>query len=208
MPASRAVGSSPRCSNSASTRLVASFACWTLGWSNGLICRPHPATATAISHSRKTRPRSAGPCVGTVITGWPSRASAPVPASSAASGLPASGRYANTRSSAYVPGAPSGSSATGRMPRPRLPVDSATSCSSHRPRPGSESAITNVSLSRPRRASSESANPSGTPALALPPPARAPLAAVSHARRAPSSSPRTSTPMSAAGTMPKADSAL
>ena len=48
---------------------------------------------------------------------------------------------------------------------PCLPVDSATSCSSHRPRPGSDGEITNVSLSRPACASALSAAPSQTAAL-------------------------------------------
>ena len=43
-----------------------------------------------------------------------------------------------------------------------LPVDSATSCSSHRPEPGSESAIRKVSLSRPERARALRAAPSQT----------------------------------------------
>ena len=42
---------------------------------------------------------------------------------------------------------------------PCLPVDSATSCSSHSPRPGSDGEITNVSLSRPPRASALRAAP-------------------------------------------------
>ena len=46
---------------SASTRLVASLASWTLGWSNGLIPSTQPAVAIANSAKKKIRPRSCGP---------------------------------------------------------------------------------------------------------------------------------------------------
>ena len=49
---------------------------------------------------------------------------------------------------------------------PCLPVDSATSCSSHSPRPGRVSEMTNVSLSRPACASALRAAPSHTPPAA------------------------------------------
>ena len=89
---------------------------------------------------------------------------------------------------------------------PCLPVDSAKSCSSHSPRPGSEGAITKVSLSRPERASAASAAPSHTaPGM---PCAPGSSAAVSHARDAPCRRAAVSTPISVAGTIPNGDSAL
>ena len=82
---------------------------------------------------------------------------------------------------------------------PCLPVDSATSCSSHSPRPGSDSEIRNVSLSRPAWASALSAAPSHTAAGALAEPllrlrVRPGDARVCQAPRAPCSSARTSAP--------------
>ena len=61
----------------------------------------------------------------------------------------------------------SGSSAIGRMPRPCLPVLSATSCSTQTPNEAIGSSTTNVSLSRPARASSPSARPSHRPGVVL-----------------------------------------
>ena len=101
------------------------------------------------------------------------------------------------------PGSPSGSSATGRMPVPCLPVDSATSCSSHSPRPGSVSEMTNVSLSRPACARRAQRRPqphaAAAPVRAVrPSSSQSPRSSpVSQARGAPSSSARTATPISA-----------
>ena len=57
------------------------------------------------------------------------------------------------------------------MPRPCLPVDSATSCSAHSPKDSSGSSTMKVSLSRPRSASSPSAAPSSRPGLSCSAPA-------------------------------------
>ena len=62
-------------------------------------------------------------------------------------------------------GSPSGSSATGRMPLPSLPVDSAISCSTQRPKLDTGSETMNVSLSRPCSASSPIARPIHSPEL-------------------------------------------
>ena len=61
----------------------------------------------------------------------------------------------------------SGSSAIGRMPRPCLPVDSATSCSAHSPNDAIGGSTTNVSLSRPpqRQLAERGAEPQARVAL-------------------------------------------
>ena len=87
------------------------------------------------------------------------------------------------------------------MPRPCLPVDSATSCSTQRPNEDSGSSTTKVSLSRPLRASSPSAIPSHSPELSS---LSWQLVAATSAA---SSTARMSTPISTAGTSPKYDSA-
>ena len=91
------------------------------------------------------------------------------------------------------------------MPLPCLPSDSATSCSTHSPKDAIFASTTNVSLSRPCRASAPSAAPSHSPLL---PSTVEPTAHASAATAAPSSSVSRSTPMSAAGTSPKYVSAL
>ncbi len=94
------------------------------------------------------------------------------------------------------------------MPLPCLPVDSAMSCSTHRPNEAIGSSTTNVSLSRGWPAfvaSSPSVAPSHSPELDCEESYVLQAAAATPAR---SSSPRTSAPISAAGTRPKYDSAL
>src|SRR4051794_40221678 len=158
----------------------------TFGWSNGLIPRIRPVIAVAYSHPRNCAP--SGPTTPTDGPG--SGAGAPTTASSA--------------SGVCAPGACTDSSATGRMPRPSLPVDSAISCSAQSPKPRmgvSDSASTMPTLSRPVRKPAPSATLSSR--AALPGSARC-SASVSASV---SSSP-TSAPASALGTSPNADRAL
>src|SRR3954467_14643115 len=158
----------------------------TFGWSNGLIPRIRPVIAVAYSHPRNCAP--SGPTTPTDGPG--SGAGAPTTASSA--------------SGVCAPGACTDSSATGRMPRPSLPVDSAISCSAQSPKPRmgvSDSASTMPTLSRPVRKTAPRATPSAR--AALPGSARC-SASVSASV---SSSP-TSAPASALGTSPNADRAL
>ena len=107
----------------------------TLGWSNGLIPSTQPATAIANSAKKNSRPRSVGPWIvaddhrvaglrervdlRVVRRGWARRRGA---------GRGTCGRRRSP------PGSPSGSPTIGTMPLPCLPVDSAMSCSTHRPK--------------------------------------------------------------------------
>src|SRR3954453_19075490 len=172
----------------------------TFGWSNGLIPRIRPVIAVAYSHPRNCAP--SGPTAPTDGPG--SGAGAPTTASSA--------------SGVCAPGACTDSSATGRMPRPSLPVDSAISCSAQSPKPRmgvSDSASTMPTLSRPMRKPAPSATPSSRAALPASARRSAPLSAAwpgrarcpARVRAAVSSSP-TSAPASALGTSPNADRAL
>ena len=142
-----------------------SFASCTSGWSNGLIASAQPATAVANSAKKKIRPRSPAPAAVSVTVGCPAAANAATASAWRGSGASASRRCTNTRSGPYAPASTSGSSAIGRIPRPCLPVDSATSCSAQSPNAVSGGSTTNVSLSRPRLASSPSAAPSHSPEL-------------------------------------------
>src|SRR5690606_19193598 len=96
------------------------------------------------------------------------------------------------------PGALTPSTTTGSTPVPCLPVDSATSCSIQSPSPTGVGAAS-AALSRP---AAPSAAPSSRAGLSLPADSDSASAAAS------SSSAAASTPASAVGTRPNADSAL
>ena len=115
----------------ASTSFVLSFAAWTSGWSNGLISRYAPATATANSQRKNSAPSA----YGSSICGAASCRSAP---------------------SGDSPGA-------GMSPLPCLPVDSAISCSAHRPKPPGVSRM--QILSRPSCQPAPNCRPSSKPGL-------------------------------------------
>ncbi len=161
----------------------------TLGWSNGLIRSARPATAVAYSQSRNCAP--SGP-------------ETLVPDALAGSSTP--GGFSVTRcvSAASVkPGAVVDSTTTGSRPLPSLPVDSATSCSAQSPKPTMpEPASASASLSWPDTAPPPRAAPSTSAGLPASRDSDGSSAAAS------SSSCSTSTPASALGTSPKADSAL
>ena len=111
-----------------------SLASCTLGWSNGLIPSAQPATAVANSEKKKIRPRSFAPAAVTRdrrVAGRGERLAPPPRGAGRARRRRAGARTRGRRRSAEA--SASGSSAIGRMPRPCLPVDSATSCSAHSP---------------------------------------------------------------------------
>jgi hypothetical protein len=90
------------------------------------------------------------------------------------------------------------------MPLPILPVDSATSCSTHDPKLAIRGDATNVSLSRPLLASAPIRPPSRAPGLS----ATGTYAAHATAMRwASSTSASMSAPISAPGTSPKYETA-
>ena len=144
---------------------VLSFASCTLGWSNGLISSAQPATATANSARKKIRPEVDGAVRRRTSGSGDRRRRAPAnAASSVCVGLVSVTQVGEHAIVAVdVADSPSGSSATGQDPRPCLPVDSAISCSTHSPKLSIGGETTNVSLSRPWRASSPSVAPSHSP---------------------------------------------
>ena len=112
-----------------------SLASCTLGWSNGLIPSTQPATAVANSAKKKIRPRSMRAVdrqrhrrLAGLRQRLDLRVERPRRARRRCAGRRTGGRRRRR------PASPSGSSATGRMPLPSLPVLSATSCSTHRPK--------------------------------------------------------------------------
>ena len=89
------------------------------------------------------------------------------------------------------------------MPRPSLPVDSASSCSSQAPSEAIPGEAMTVSLSRPWRAATPRIAPRITPGFSTGGALAAQERTISAAR---SRKTRVSMPIAAAGTMPKSDS--
>ena len=132
--------------------------------------------------------------------GCPARSSASTAASCDASGADANRTYTNTRSLPYTSGGPSGSRSTGMRPFPSLPVDSASSCSSQAPRSETPGDVMRVTLSRPLVASTPRIVPRTTPGFSSIGTHEEQACTISSAR---SRNFATSTPMMAAGTIPK-----
>ena len=126
---------------------VLSLASCTLGWSNGLM----PSTQPGHRHGELGEEEDAAEVGGAVhgererrVAGAGQRlhlrVDAPRRRRRGRAGRRTRGRRRRT------PGSPSGSPATGRMPLPCLPVDSAISCSTQSPKLSIGSATTKVSL--------------------------------------------------------------
>ena len=137
-------------------------------------------------------------------TGAPARSSAATARSCSADGAKASRTYTKSRSSPMPRGGPAGSPTTGTIPFPCFPRDSATSCSTQSASPAIPGDATRVSLSLPSRAAAPSTTPSTSPGFSSPGRSAAQASAMTSAR---SSSLGTLTPMAAAGTIPKWESA-
>src|SRR6266581_251631 len=120
----------------ASTSFVFCLLSATLGWSNALMPMIAPATAVANSQRKNSCPRSYRSSSASRTTGWPAamRAWSRGSVASFSPSSPASVRATKRRSRPYTSGGPSGSSATGRIPFPSLPVLSAINCSTHSPK--------------------------------------------------------------------------
>ena len=137
-------------------------------------------------------------------TGAPARSSAATARSCSCDGAKESRTYTWSRSSPPARGAPTDSPTTGTTPFPCFPSDSATSCSIQSASPAIPGEVTRVSLSTPSRAAAPSTTPRTSPGLSSPGRSAAQASAMTSAR---SSRRGTLTPMAAAGTMPKWESA-
>ena len=172
----------------------------------GLMPMTEPATAVAISQRKNSSaeivdvaPRRCGRRAGRPAPARRRRRPARRPAR-----IPVAGRRTRDRCRRRR-AAPSGSRSTGMMPLPCLPVDSAISCSSQAPRSWMPGEAMSVSLSRPR-AAQPAEDHAQHDAGVLARQARSARRRRPSARRASRTRP-TSRPMTAAGTMPKFESA-
>ena len=188
-----------------SRAFVASFDSCTFGWSNGLMPSRQPANAVAISHRKNSAPRSWRSASLRYTTGWPAASSA----SNFALASSSSGQSLIDNKNSIVADRlkhlPAASPTIGTIPFPSLPVLSATSCSIHKTNSGQifvgndrqfvasgESAFSHRCTKKCRRVLSTEQFP-----LDMIQPSPAPAC----------SNRSTSNPISAAGTMPKYESA-